>query len=395
MRFYDIGESPLMGFSEKCIAPLVLGGIIAAGASLAGNAIGSASQNKTNQTSIDINRENNAFNAQQAQIQRDWQEKMWGMNNAYNSPNAMISRGLNPFIQGSAALAGSKSPASGGAAASAAGMPSLQAFRPDFSDIGSALASMAQARAAMINAENNSMVLPYEINKILGDTNYRNIGIGQSGYWNASTGRRSAILDQSKEYQELKNMEFAGRLTAAQESQILLDAQAQQILNKYLDEQQQADLFIKGQTLANLYVQGALTETQVKTEMAKAIKLSAETNGLRIQNRIAEETADSLIKAANASYELQYRDSTYDYKNVKLRKHTEYKTSMAQQKAAEHGAELTRKQGRTHYFESVLRGLGSIATGAGNIIGSFRPGANIYRNDYGPRNTTIYNGFGY
>ena len=43
MRFYDIGESPLMGFSEKHIAPLVLGGIIAAGASLAGNAIGALS----------------------------------------------------------------------------------------------------------------------------------------------------------------------------------------------------------------------------------------------------------------------------------------------------------------------------------------------------------------
>ena len=36
MRFYDIGESPLMGHSEKHIAPLLLGGIIAAGASLAG-----------------------------------------------------------------------------------------------------------------------------------------------------------------------------------------------------------------------------------------------------------------------------------------------------------------------------------------------------------------------
>ena len=100
MRFYDIGESPLMGHSEKHIAPLLLGGIIAAGASLAGNAIGASSQNKTNQTSIDINRENNAFNAEQAQIQRNWQEKMWGMNNSYNSPNAMISRGLNPFVQG-------------------------------------------------------------------------------------------------------------------------------------------------------------------------------------------------------------------------------------------------------------------------------------------------------
>lgn len=391
MRFLEIGES-LLSPNDRCIAPLVLGGIIAAGASLAGNMIGSSSQNKVNQTNIDINRENNAFNAEQAQIQRDWQEKMWGMNNSYNSPNAMISRGLNPFVQGSAAMAGSKSPASGGAAASAAPPPSVQAFRPDFSDIGSALASMAQARAAMINAEQNAATTPFLINKILGDTNYRNIGIGQSGYWNASTGRLSAILDQSKEYQELKNMEFAGRLTAAQEAQILLDAQAQQILNKYLDEQQQADLFIKGQTLANLFAQGALTEAQYKTEMARAVKLSVETNGLRIQNRIAEETADSLIKAANASNELVYRDSTYDYKNVKLRKHTEYKTNMAQQKAAEYGAELARKQSRTYYWDSVTRGIGSVASGAGNIIGSFRPGANIFRNDYGPRNTTIYNG---
>ena len=101
MRFLEIGES-FLSSNDKCIAPLVLGGIIAAGASLAGNAIGAASNNKTNQTSIDINRENNLFNAEQAQVQRDWQEKMWGMNNSYNFPNAMISRGLNPFIGSSA-----------------------------------------------------------------------------------------------------------------------------------------------------------------------------------------------------------------------------------------------------------------------------------------------------
>jgi hypothetical protein len=316
MRFYDIGESPLMGHSEKHIAPLVLGGIIAAGASLAGNAIGASSQNKTNQTSIDINRENNAFNAQQAQIQRDWQEKMWGMNNSYNSPNSMISRGLNPFVQGSAAMAGSRSPASGGAAASASSAPSLQAFRPDFSDVGSALASMAQARAAMLNAESNAALTPYKMQQILGDTNYRNIGVGQSGYWNASTGRRSALLDQSKEYQELKNMEFAGRLTSAQEAQILLDSEAQQILNKYLDEQQQADLFIKGQTLANLYAQGALTEAQYKNQMAQAIKASVETNGLRISNRIASQTADSLIYANIHANRARGISSSWDFTNV-------------------------------------------------------------------------------
>jgi len=369
MRFYDIGESPLMGHSEKHIAPLVLGGIIAAGASLAGNVIGSSSQNKTNQTSIDINRENNAFNAQQAQIQRDWQEKMWGMNNSYNSPNAMISRGLNPFVQGSAAMAGSKSPASGGAAASAASAPSLQAFRPDFSDIGSALASMAEARASMINAEQNAALTPYRINQILGDTNYRNIGIGQSGYWNASTGRRSALLDQSKEYQELKNMEFAGRLTSAQESQILLDAQAQQTLNKYLDEQQQADLFIKGQTLANLYAQGALSEAQYKNQMAQAVKTSAETNGIRISNKIAQQTADSLIYANIQANRARGLSSLWDSKNTNVLKNIEYSKDKALRDYYKWSSKQKQKDVNSYELRNALDYGTRIFQGVGNSIG--------------------------
>ena len=113
MKFLEIGES-ILSPNDKCIAPLVLGGLIAAGASLAGNAIGASSQSSTNKTNIDINRENNEFNAEQARIQREWQEKMWGMNNSYNSPNAMIARGLNPFIGSSAGAGISKSAASGG-----------------------------------------------------------------------------------------------------------------------------------------------------------------------------------------------------------------------------------------------------------------------------------------
>jgi len=369
MRFYDIGESPLMGHSEKHIAPLVLGGIIAAGASLAGNAIGASSQNKANQTNIDINRENNAFNAEQAQIQRDWQEKMWGMNNSYNSPNAMISRGLNPFVQGSAAMAGSRSPASGGAAASAAPPPSVQAFRPDFSDVGSALASMAQARASMINAEQNAALTPYRIAQIRGDTDYRNIGVGESGYWNASSGRRSALLDQSKEYQELKNLEFAGRLTSAQESQILLDSEAQQILNKYLDEQQQADLFIKGQTLANLYAQGALTEAQYKNQMAQAIKTSVETNGLRIGNKIAEQTADSLIYANIQSNRARGLSSLWDSKNTNVLKNVEYSKDKALRDYYKWSSKQKQKDVGSYELRNALDYGTRIFQGVGNSIG--------------------------
>lgn len=358
-----------MGHSEKHIAPLVLGGIIAAGASLAGNAIGASSQNKTNQTSIDINRENNAFNAEQAQIQRNWQEKMWGMNNSYNSPSAMISRGLNPFIQGSAAMAGSRSPASGGAAASSAPPPSIQAFRPDFSDVGSALASMAQARASMINAEQNAALTPYRIDQIRGATDYRNIGVGESGYWNASSGRRSALLDQSKEYQELRNLEFAGRLTSAQESQILLDSESQQILNKYLDEQQQADLFIKGQTLANLYAQGALSEAQYKNQMAQAVKASVETNGLRIENRIAERTADSLIYANIQSNRARGLSSLWDSKNTNILKSVEYSKDKALRDYYKWSSKEKQKDVDSYELRNAIDYGTRIFQGVGNSVG--------------------------
>lgn len=368
MRFCDIGESPLMGYSEKHIAPLLLGGIIAAGASLAGNAIGASSQSSTNAANVEINRQNNQFNADQAALQRQWQTDMWNRNNRYNSPNEMISRGLNPFISNTGAGV-SHSPASGGATASAASSPSLQAFRPDFSDVGSALASMAQARASMLNAESNAALTPYKMQQILGDTNYRNIGVGQSGYWNASTGRRSALLDQSKEYQELKNMEFAGRLTSAQEAQILLDSEAQQVLNKYLDEQQQADLFIKGQTLVNLYSQGSLTEAQYKSEMAKAVKTAAETNGIRINNKIAAQTADSLIYANIQSNRARGLSSLWDSKNTNVLKNIEYSKDKALRDYYKWSSKHKQKDVGSYELRNAVDYGTRIFQGIGNSIG--------------------------
>lgn len=355
----------------------LFGDIASLATNLADNTVGMISQNQQNKANLRMMREQNAFNAEQAQIQRDWQQQMWGMNNAYNSPDAMISRGLNPFVQGSAAMAGSRSPASGGVAATAAPAPSMQAYKPNFSSVFQSLASLAQAKASEASAgesgaraRQTDTVTPLLSDYYRGLTNWKNLAIGSSGFWNKETGRISAALDQSTEAQNLKNAKFAERISAAQEAQILLNSDAQRIMNKYMDQNQQADLFIKAQTLANLQAQGALTEKQMQTEIQRAILTAAEASGKKIDNRVASETADSLIKASNASNELQYRDSTYDYKNVKLRKHTEYKTSMANQKAAEYGAELARKQGRTHYWDSVSRGLGAVASGAGNVIGA-------------------------
>lgn len=351
--------------------------IASSAANLTDNVVGMVNQNHQNKVNLRMMREQNAFNAEQAQIQRDWQQQMWGMNNAYNSPDAMISRGLNPFVQGSASMAGSRSPASGGAAATAAPVPSMQAYKPNFSSVFQSLASLAQAKASEASAgesgsrsRQTDTVTPLLSDYYRGLTNWKNLAIGSSGYWNKETGRISAALDQSIESQNLKNAQFAERISAAQEAQILLNSEAQRIMNKYMDQQQQADLFIKAQTLANLKAQGILTEKQIQTELNRAVLLAAQASGQKIANYEVSQTVGSLIKATNASNELQYRDATYDYKNVKLRKNVEYKTAMANQKAAEYGADLARKQGRTHYWDSVSRGLGSIASGAGNVVGA-------------------------
>ena len=86
---------------------------------LTDNIVGMVNQNHQNKVDLRMMREQNDFNAKQASLQRDWQEEMWNKNNEYNSPDAMISRGLNPFIGSSAGAGVSRSPASGGSAATA------------------------------------------------------------------------------------------------------------------------------------------------------------------------------------------------------------------------------------------------------------------------------------
>lgn len=291
---------------------------------------GSMQQKKANRANYYTTQLTNKFNMQEAQKQRDWQEKMVDESREYNTPEAMISRGLNPFMSGSAALTGSGSGSSpSGAQASAVNPVPYQAFHPDFSSVDTALSSFAQAKKLISESNQIDVMTPYMIEKMKGDTNYKQIGIGDSGYWNKQTGRISAELDQSMERQQLENAVTAGKLSAAQTTQIYLQADSQAILNKYMDGNQQADLFTKCQYLYNLVQQGALTEKQVQTEIQRAIQISAQTKGQRISNKIAAGTASALMSATNMAYYTQYYDSLWDYKNVNNRKNMQYSKDKA------------------------------------------------------------------
>lgn len=365
--------------------------IASTASNLTDNIFGAVQANHQNKVNQRMMREQNEFNAQEAQKARDWQKEFWDMNNEYNSPQAMIARGLNPFMSGSAASSASSAPSSS-PQASAVSAPSAQAFRPNFSSVASSIASLAQAKDMYASADNKRATLPYLINQIKGDTNYRNIGVGDSGYWNKNTGRISAELDQSLERQELNNAVQAGKLSAAQTSQIYLQSDAQRILNKYLNINQQADLFIKSQYLYNLMQQGALTRQQVQTELKRTLLVGAQTNGQEINNKIASGTSDALMSATNMAYYTQYYDSLWDYKNVNHRKNLEYSRNKAIRDYYKWSAGNAKKDFDSYGLRNAVDYGTRIATGAANIIGAGRPAPVTYRSDYGPRNTTIYNG---
>lgn len=382
MRFLDVGESILSPRNEHHFLGAAISGIF-----------GTLQQSSANRANFRNTQTTNQFNMKEAQKQRDWQEKMVNESREYNSPEAMIARGLNPFMSGSAAQTGAGSGSSpSGAQASAVNPIPYQAFHPDFSSVDTALTSFAQAKKAISESNQIDTMTPYMIRKIIGDTNYRQIGIGESGYWNKDTGRISAELDQSKERQELENAVTAGKLSAAQTSQIYLQSDAQAILNKYMDAQQQANLLTKSQYLYNLVQQGALTEKQVQTELQRAIQIAAQTKGLNISNKIAAGTADALMSATNMAYYTQYYDSLWDYKNVNNRKGIQYSKDKAIRDYYKWSAGNAKRDFDSYGLRNAIDYGSRISQGVGNIIGAMRPGAQIFRNDYGPRNTTIYNG---
>ena len=318
MRFLEVGESILSPRNEHHFLGAAISGIF-----------GTLQQSSANRANFRNTQTTNQFNMKEAQKQRDWQEKMIDESRDYNSPQALISRGLNPFMSGSSAMTGSGVSSPSGAQASAANPIPYQAFHPDFSSVDTALASFAQAKKAISESNQIDAMTPYMIEKMKGDTNYRQIGIGDSGYWDKNTGRISAELDQSLERQQLENAVAAGKLSAAQTSQVYLQADAQAVLNKYMDVQQQADLFTKAQYLYNLVQQGVLTEKQVQTEIQRAINLAAQTKGENIRNKISAGTADALMAATNMAYYTQYYDSLWDYKNVNNRKGIQYSKDKA------------------------------------------------------------------
>lgn len=272
--------------------------------SVISGAIGAKSTSDTNKANLKINQMNNDFNAREAQKARDFQLDMWNRENEYNKASSQRKRleeaGYNPYM--SDAQAGTAAGMSGTSAASAAGAASQIPYTPDFQSVGvnlaSALKMMSEKKQTDIENLNMSDLLRSQIWQNIGATDWRNASPEARAY-NLSQGRKAAELGMASLEENLSNQRWSNNLLVANIANSLLDADTKTTLNKYLDEQQLAELNIKAANYEYLVMSGQLKRQEVNNLIAEEIETYARANGYNLQNRILRETSDDLIRATN------------------------------------------------------------------------------------------------
>ena len=287
-----------MGFKD--FASGLFGGL----GSVVSGAIGAKTTADTNKTNLRINQMNNDFNAREAQKARDFQLNMWNKENEYNSASSQRKRledaGYNPYM--SDVQAGTATGTSGTSAASAASAASQIPYTPDFQSVGvnlaSALKMMSEKKQTDIENLNMSDLLRSQVWRNLGATDWRNASPEARAY-NLSQGRKAAELGMASLEENLSNQRWSNNLLVANISNSLLDAKAKTIMNKYLDQQQQAELNVKAANYEYLIMSGQMKRQEVNNLIAEEILTYAKANGQIISNHVAEETADDLIRATN------------------------------------------------------------------------------------------------
>jgi hypothetical protein len=286
---------------------LVGAGIATGLGSLVGNILGTKSSNSQN---MKINKMNNDFNAREAEKARQYQTEMWNKTNEWNSPKNIRKRleeaGYNPYLGmdssnvGTAQSAGSSSPAS---AASPIQNNPLQ-----FDGIQNALSTAIQ----MDNATkvSNAEVSNLQGQKSLSDAKAADTLSNIDWYkltpeyrnWLQTTGMSRAQLSFNTDRQNLENMQWINKIQRAQRTDILLSNEAKRTINKYLDKSQSLQLTLMANQAFQAFSSGRLSLQQCKTEVTKQLLNMAETEGKKISNRVASETADQLIGALQWQY---------------------------------------------------------------------------------------------
>jgi hypothetical protein len=369
----------------------LLAGIATGVGALGGALFGKKSTDSANKTNLKINQMNNDFNAREAQKARDFQLDMWNKENEYNSASSQRKRleeaGYNPYM--SDAQAGTAAGMSGTSAATAAGAAPQVPYTPDFQSVGvnlaSALKMMSEKKQTDIENLNMSDLLRSQIWQNIGATDWRNASPEARAY-NLSQGRKAAELGMASLEENLSNQRWSNNLLVANIANSLLDAEAKTVMNKYLDENQRAELNIKAANYEYLIMSGQMKRQEVNNLIADEILTYAKANGQKISNRIAEETADKLIKATNNTN--LYFGDYYGSRGSYSRQDAFHDSSILRSRAgsAAEGYQQSRFDTRLQPWREAVNSANMIFNGIGSGLDTYtryQNGKTFRTRDYG------------
>lgn len=221
-----------MGFSDIL-------GVGALGTGILGSILSSRNQSKLIKLQQQENQLNRDFNAEQAQLSRDFATDMFNRTNEYNSPVNAVSRlrsaGLNPALAISTGFLGSQAAAtSPSGAASSAGSISVPPL--DYSGI--AQSPLIAAQVAKTKAETNEINsrIPLQTRLMSLDADFKSIGIDLSKFdlENMKPQELNNLIKTGEQISALTDsIVQQGSLTEAQIRDVTASAKSKEIANRY------------------------------------------------------------------------------------------------------------------------------------------------------------------
>lgn len=316
--------------TPHCVCRSSLGaGLIAGAGSLIGGLFSSSGSKKAAKYQLQAVRETNQANRDIAEQNNKFNERMWNLQNEYNTPQMQRARleaaGLNPYLMmngGSAGIAESAPTAdtSGTQVAPDIGSTIAGGYQALGSSISSAASQIAQfsyqndlqqANVDKIKAEAQNADLQNQYDSLRNEFAAANflVNLRLKQKQGDISGYEANYLRDSME-DRLQSAHFDWQLKGNQSSYYEnlagltdIQRQIQQVNLDWLPREKQVGLAATLQNIRSMVSQMHLNYAQAKSAYAMAILNYAQANGVRIDNRLKDSTFDLSVGMAENKYE--------------------------------------------------------------------------------------------
>lgn len=265
-----------------------IGSLVSTGSNLLGNWLGYRATKKTNKTNLKINQMNNEFN-----------ERMMEKQMRYNSASEQVQRykdaGLNPALMMQGQQAGQAT-----AVSAASGAP-MQAYKPDFSSIGTAIETGLQRyrENQMLDEQIKGVRIENQfkrqrILKELANLDEQRLSSEAKRRIDQITSQNLHNM-QTEEYMLTKErrMDLRSQIEKRNKELLLLDKEIANFDDRWNQE--------KAESVSRVLLNGAMTgrsKQEMRTEVYNTIKAKYEAARQKLDNKTAARMADAIVEKA-------------------------------------------------------------------------------------------------